>query len=110
MKIYLEHVREGLAELASDELQHRRWLASGGPEVSSFDEAVAQLYDDSGLSDVLDTPAASEMLGAPAAELLRELAAMLPSVNRRLAVDALIESPQMASVRSLAAAAHDALR
>ena len=50
-----QSVRDALRELGSVEEQRRLWLSTGsnGAEVSSFSEAVEQLYTDTGLSDAL---------------------------------------------------------
>ena len=43
-----------LQELADYDFQRRVWLASTGPAVSSFTEAVSGLFDDSGVGDALE--------------------------------------------------------
>ncbi len=43
-----------LNELCDIAYQQRVWLASTGPEISSFTEAVCQLFDDSGLGVELE--------------------------------------------------------
>jgi hypothetical protein len=50
-----DRIIECLKELADESFQRRVWLASSGPEVSSFDEAVCGLFDDSGLGRSLET-------------------------------------------------------
>lgn len=47
-------ITECLRELADIEYQKRVWFASSGHEVSSFAEAVCQLFNDSGLGAELD--------------------------------------------------------
>jgi len=47
-------VKEALAELADASFQERVWLGSGDAEIGSIVEAMSQLFDDSGLGDVLD--------------------------------------------------------
>ena len=106
-RIYLSHVREGLAELASEELQRQLWLSPEHP--SSFVEAVARTYDDSGLGDVLDEPLAVEEIGPTAVGLLQELSRALASVYWTVDEAALISSPEMLKIRPLAAAALNAL-
>jgi hypothetical protein len=109
MRIYTSNLRNGLTQLASEPLQRRLWLATGGPEVGSFHEAVAQTYEDSGLSDVLDSPSVDKALGSELAELLRELAEAISSVETDRPVQDLIASPDMNRVRSLAEAASRAV-
>lgn len=108
-RLYDSILREGLSELESESTQRRLWLASGGPEVGSFDEAVAHTYDDSGLSDVLASQASGEILSSDAEALLVELDEALLAVDRDLSVECLIGSAQMEKVRSLAGAALRAL-
>lgn len=109
-QIYINHVREGLAELASERRQGHLWLATEGPEIGSFDEAVEQTFDDSGLGDVLEKPVAVQALGAKAVRSLQELERALSSVDRTLDTEDLIDSQSMENVRVLAAAALDAIR
>jgi hypothetical protein len=51
--------------------------------ISSLDEAVAQNYDDSGVSDVLGSSKAEEALGPEVPELLRELAEAIDLDTRK---------------------------
>jgi hypothetical protein len=96
-------LREGLEELASLPLQRQLWLSAESP--CSFVEAVCQTYDDSGLSDAIDSPATVEALGADAVRLLQELSRALKRVDDTLSEDELIVSEPMDRVRELAAAA-----
>ena len=107
--IYINHVREGLAELASEALQTQLWLASEGPRIGSFEEAWEQTYDDSGLGDALDKSLAAETVGVEAVKLLLELHRTLHSVDPTLKVEDLIASPAMQEVRRVAMAALDAI-
>ena len=43
-----------LQELADEDFQRRVWLARTGPEVSSYDEAICGLFDDTGLNRQLE--------------------------------------------------------
>lgn len=108
-KIYLAALREGLTELASEELQRQLWLSSDGRGVSSFDEAVSRTYDDSGLSVALEKGDAAERLAPQAVECLQQLRRALQSVDRSLAVEKLIASKGMTTVREVAKSALDAM-
>jgi hypothetical protein len=108
--IYINHVREGLAELASEALQTQLWLASDGPWIGSFDEAVEQTYSDSGLGDALDKSLAAEIVGVEAVKLLLNLRRALHSVDRTLKVEDLIASPAMREVRRVAKGALDEIK
>ena len=78
--------------------------------MGSFEEAVCQIYDDSGLEDALEKSEAADVLGAEAVERLDELSRLLDTVDpNRVPVEDLIGSPQMVEVRRLAAAALNAL-
>lgn len=88
-----------LRELSDRELQLRLWLSSEG-EVSSFTEAVEQLFTDSGLEELLHSRKTG--LGAAAEEALLSLEASLDQVNPHLEPQALIDSPQMTKVRKFA--------
>jgi hypothetical protein len=107
--IYVNHVREGLAELASEELQRKLWLPSEDPRIGSFEEAVEQTYTDSGLGDALDKGLAVEALGSEAVALLQQLDRALRSVDTARDVADLIMSPAMQDVRRLALAAGNAI-
>ena len=74
--IYPHLVKEALAELADTSYQRRVWLASAGPVVGSFDEAVCQLYDDSGLGDALER-GSGRVFSAEIDEALTALGAQL---------------------------------
>jgi hypothetical protein len=108
-RIYINHVREGLAELASEARQRQLWLASAGPLVSSFEEAASRTFDDSGLSVELDRASAGGVLGDEAVRLLRELGRAVDAVDHTLPRNDLIDSVAMERVRALAAAALDAV-
>jgi hypothetical protein len=101
---YEHHVREGLAELASEEEQRRLWLATEG-EVSSFLEAVSQVYDDAGVEDLFDKGDAEAELGHDTAHALRTLGFALRSVDEGLPPADLIASDEMGRVRVLATSA-----
>ena len=47
-------IKESLAELADAPYQERLWLGEVGQTIGSLDEAMCQLFDDSGLGAALD--------------------------------------------------------
>jgi hypothetical protein len=67
-------VRQNLQELSDKAFQLRVWLASSGPEVSSFTETVCQLFDDSGLDFALEE---GKAFGNPVDDLLQKLGNLL---------------------------------
>lgn len=100
-------VRECLRELADYEFQKRTWLASTGPEVSSFSELISQLYDDTGLGDALE--GADLIFDARIDGILREIDKAASHVNQRLPASQLLEEPSMKVIRRLATEAIEGL-
>ena len=96
-------VLDCLRELSNAQFQRRVWLASSGPEVSSFSEAVCQLFDDTGLGDALDR--GSPVFSAAADSTLKNLMQAASRVDRSLSPGSLIDAPQMDLIRNLAAMA-----
>lgn len=94
-------ILECLRELSDQDIQRRLWLSSGG-EISSFTEAVEQLFTDSGLRDQLGTGETG--LGIDVEASLLALDAQLGTVDRHKEPGALIDSPSMRKVRELASA------
>ena len=72
-----EIVESALRELSDAEYQQRVWVAGSPDEMSSMDEAVAALFDDSGLGVALEVNEITFTREADAE--LRELRAMLRS-------------------------------
>jgi hypothetical protein len=95
----ISKLSECLHELGDKEFQQRTWLESQGPEVSSFSELVSQAFDDTGLSDVLDTDSLEMEVSAEAAFALKELSKAINNVDPALSPAALIEHPTMEKVR-----------
>lgn len=98
-----------LGELSSRKFQERAWLAENGPCVSSFPELVSQLFDDTGLSDVLGGEHLEETVGAEGVIALKELDAAIVGVEASLAPAALIAHPSMERVRQCACHALEVL-
>lgn len=90
---------ECLRELGSKEFQNRVWRSSGGM-VSSFSEAVEQLFTDSGLSEKLE--GRSTGFGSEVEDVLVLLDRQLSKINRNQPVEMLINDPAMEDVRALA--------
>lgn len=95
-------VREALAELADPAYQRRIWTASEGPEIGSLTEAIARLFDDSGLGDALAR--GHEIYGTAADPMLRELDALLAEVDDGRAPASILRDPRIDEIRRLAAA------
>jgi len=101
-------VEQCLGELSSRSEQLRLWKSTGAPEVSSFGEALEQLFTDSGLDDPLH--AGDTGFGKECELRLIELEKVLLSINSHQSPDALIDSPGMERVRELATKALVALQ
>ena len=52
--LWLKKMGDVLREFSSREFQERVWLKGLGPEVSSYEEAMCRLFDDLGLSRLVD--------------------------------------------------------
>lgn len=90
-----------LKELADCGFQRRVWLASAGPEVSSFVEATCGLFDDSGLGNALDADA---LVFSPHVDsLFLELREELSKIDHNRAPETIINDPRMDRVRAIAA-------
>ena len=95
-------VIDSLRELADESIQRRRWLAPGGPEVSSFAEAFCQLFDDTGLGDAIQKK--KPIFEPETDEGLLHLEGLLRSIDQDLPPSTIIESRQMQRVRYAAIA------
>jgi len=95
-------VRDALTQLSDRELQLRLWLSdgSGGSDVSSFAEAVEQLFTDTGLSCELKDNGTG--LGAEVDELFRLMEQEILKVNTQSGPLHTINDPAMVNVRSIA--------
>lgn len=102
MKVNTHILKDCLVELADIEFQRRTWLANSGPEVSSFSELVSQLFDDTGLSDVIDSHNLQEFVGDAAANKLRMLDNAISKIDQSIEPNNLIVLPEMAEIRVLA--------
>jgi hypothetical protein len=92
-----EIIIESLRELSSEDLQTRRWLSDGSTDVSSFTEAVEQLFTDSGLQDALKKGKTGY---SPDVDVhLRELDALLSEIDGRRDPSSIIADPAMAPIR-----------
>lgn len=96
-----ELVEDALRELADESAQRELWLAADGPRVSSFTECISRLWDDSGLSEALDsesgpvyTPEVDDRLSA-----LRRL---LRRIDERRAPEEILHDPQLEESRAIA--------
>lgn len=102
MKILMTHLKKCLREHADINFQRRAWFAGDGTEISSFDELISQLFDETGLSDVIDDPSLQDIVGKAAAARLRDLDRAVSEVDSDLPLAEFILLPEMARIRELA--------
>jgi hypothetical protein len=96
-------VRAALRELSDGDYQSRAWTGRDARgEMSSLDEAVCGLYDDSGLGDALER--GEEVFGSAIDADLRSLGNLLSRIDGALDPSATIADPKMRAVREQAAA------
>jgi hypothetical protein len=103
--IYLENLIEALRHLSNAEFQRRAWLASEGPVVSSFCEDVEQVFDDTGLSDVLNSGRRPPELDERTLSILKDLSLAVDQVDDSVAPELLLRDQNVERVRQLAARA-----
>lgn len=92
---------ECLRELSDQKFQQEVWLSTGGEKVSSFAEAVEQLFTDSGLGDELEKGTTG--LGREVEDNLMLLDQELSKINRKQHASEIIKDPKMENVRNIAA-------
>ena len=98
-----------LEELADRSFQDRVWVRGDGPEVSSAVELVCQLFDDTGLGDLLESGGVATALGPDADRALRELQGLLDGVPAGLDAASLLRHPAWKAVMRAARDALDAM-
>jgi hypothetical protein len=108
-QILIPELKESLRDLSDFEYQRRVWLSPDGPEFSSFDELVCQVFDDTGLSHVIDKPALEELVGKDAAESLRALNRAASKLEATIPPAEFIMLPEMARLAELACRAPEDL-
>jgi hypothetical protein len=101
MAVIDEHVEDALRELSDQDEQERLWLAHDSHEISSLDECVSRLFDDSGLGDALDRGA---VCSPDIDAALRDLRQTLGKINRDRPVRALLADPDLTRARESAQA------
>ena len=95
-------VREALAEMSDVDFQRRVWAGHGDmDEVSSFDECMSHLFDDSGIGDDLDRN--SPVFDAAVDADLRTLLALVQRIDPLRHPDEVIDDPLMREARQQAA-------
>lgn len=101
MAVLKELVRSGLEELSDTAFQERVWLGSSASEMSSFEECVSKLYEDSGLDLALENR--QPVYRPDLDNELRELGALLSKIDGMRAPSDILTDPLMGRARILAA-------
>jgi hypothetical protein len=83
-------VVDGLRELSDIDLQRRSWVEGLGGRLPSPVELVCQLFDDSGLGDLLDI---GRVFSVESDGALKELGRRVSLVNMDQPLDDLLEDP-----------------
>src|SRR5437868_2760160 len=100
--VLIEMVLSALRELSDVEYQTRVWTGRDpGGEMSSFEECVASVFDDSNLNLALD--AGSEVLGSTIDNHLQVIRDLVGRIDSARTPDEVIEDPLMQQVRNRAA-------
>jgi uncharacterized protein YfaA (DUF2138 family) len=94
-------ILECLKELADKSYQERVWTVSSGPEISSFTEAVNQLYGDSGLDTSFDKN--ESVFGKDIDDKLKVFGTALQTIPHRRPPMDLINDDKMIPIRKTAA-------
>jgi hypothetical protein len=100
--INMKQLVRALLELSDVEFQRRAWLASEGPEVSSFSEQVCQTFDDTGLSDLLDSGECPPELDERTFAILKDLDSAVSRVDQSASPERLLQDPRVKDVREIA--------
>jgi hypothetical protein len=100
-----DRVIELLNELADEGFQRKVWLAPDGPKISSFDEAICGLFDDTGLGDLLEKQS-PPVFTSEIDTILRELDQLSTQAShlfRTMPPASIVDHPKMCEVRCMAA-------
>jgi hypothetical protein len=94
-------IMDCLKQLSDKTYQERVWTAASGPEISSYVEAMEQLYNGTGLSFAFEK--GEQVFGKPIDDLLKEFRKILPTIHYMRPPMQLIEDPSMIPIRKAAA-------
>lgn len=90
---------ESLRELSDRSFQERVWVRREGGEISSPAETMNQLFDDSGLGDILER---GQAFSANADAALRQLSKVAETIDLEQPIDALLAGNRWQEIRQLA--------
>lgn len=92
---------EGLAELASEDLQRRLWLHGNENQMSSFTEAICGVFDDAGLTKAMESRYLDKNFSRELCQKVERLDQLINLIPEDCAPKDIIEHPKMAAVRAL---------
>lgn len=96
-----ELVEDALRELADASYQRKLWLAADGPEVSSLEECISRLWNDSGLGLALDG-SQPVVYSSEIDDHLRELRRVLSRIDPLRPPETILEDPSLHHAQSAA--------
>jgi hypothetical protein len=105
----VREVLECLRQLADPEFQARVWVRGEGPEVSSYVEVACQLFDDTGLGDLLEHGTADAVIGSEAVGELLRLWQLVDSIPSGVDAASLARLPAWKEIVRVAGRAHSLL-
>ena len=105
--IYIDNLKQCLKTLSNEELQRISWLEGnhrapqeeGIPDIA---ELVCQTFDDTGLSSILDSPNAQNVLGQEAVVALRKLDQAVSKIDFSMPPQEMMSHPTMIELRRFA--------
>lgn len=102
MILDVENLLDSLSELASKDEQIKLWVHGGESQMSSYEEAVCGVFDDSRLAEAIDS---GELKGKFSSELYAltvKLDSQVRKIPSGLSPDSIVNHPEMDELRSLA--------
>lgn len=98
-------IKSCLEELSDIEFQKRIWLHGEGPEVSSYVEVVCQLFDDTGIGDIINEPEEGVVVSEALDPILRELSDIFDSLDYKIGTERILNHPKWLRVIEIASQA-----
>jgi hypothetical protein len=101
----IEHTSllDGLRELASLDLQIRLWLDGEDDQMSSFTEAICKVFDDSGLTRIVEANELKKYFPDEICSRINNLDRLINCVPEFAEPHEIVEHPEMNQIRLVAA-------
>ena len=100
--LQIENLVDGLECLSNMDLQERSWMHHEDVVVPSFPEVICQIFDDTGLQDLIDEKSLRAHFSHDVCADIYLLDSALSRVKGSLSPEELIESAEMDDLRSSA--------